>query len=125
MSNETYLIAAYFVVSAICLAISVAAYRWLRRPMQATADSLLRENWGKIIRRGFPLSMVLFVLCACLSVSYYGCEGKEYSDIVKDRSYITAKNAEQISKSLDAVVRSVALWSVILAVALRASRRTK
>ena len=116
--------AAYFVVVVICLCISVAAYLWLRGPMQGVADSLRRGNWEKIIRRGFPISMVLFVLSACLSVSYYGCEVKKYSDIVNDRSYITAKNAEQISKSLDAVIWSVALWSVILAVALRASRRT-
>jgi len=123
MSNETYLIAAYFVVGAICLGISVAAYLWLRGPMQGIANSLPYQNWGKVIGKGFPLSMVLFVLSACLSVSYYGgCEQKKYNEIVNDRSYITTKNAEQVSAGLYGVIWSVGLWSVILAVALRASR---
>jgi len=56
-------------------------------------------------------------------VNYYGCEQKEYNEILNDRSYITKKNAEQLSKALEGVIWGLALWSVILAVALRASRR--
>ena len=28
-------------------------------------------------------------------MNYYGCEQKEYNEILNDRSYITKKNAEQ------------------------------
>ena len=123
MSNETYLIGSYFTVGLLSLGIALAAYQWLRRPMAGIADALPQENWKRIIRRGFPLSTILFVLASCLSVSYYGCAQKEYAEIVSDRSYVMLKNSEQISKSLDGVIWGVGAWSVILAVALRLRRR--
>lgn len=62
-------------------------------------------------------------MSSCLSVSYYGCAQKKYDEIVKDRSYITQKNAEQLSEALQGVIWSVALWSAIFAIALRTARR--
>lgn len=123
MSNEAYLIVSYFSVVVLCLVLSVAAYRWLRRPTDGIADSLPHEKWRKIIRKAFPLSTILLVLSSCLSVNYYGCQKKKYSEILNDRSYITAKNSEQISQSLNAIVWGVAVWSIILAVALLRGRR--
>ena len=123
MTNETYLIVSYFAASVFCLAIGVFAYLWLRRAAKEIADSLPHENWRKIIRKAFPLSMALFVLAEGLSVDYYGCGQKKYDEIVNDRSYITKKNAEQLSEALQGVIWSVALWSVFLAVALRTARR--
>ena len=123
MSNEAYLIASYFGAVVLCLSLGLAAYLWLRPPLQDAADSLPQKNWSRIIRRAFPLSTILFVLSGCFSVSYYGCEQKKYNEILNDRSYITKKNAEQLSKALEGVIWSVGLWSVILAVALRVSRR--
>ncbi|HEV2196338.1 MAG TPA: hypothetical protein VGR55_12215 [Candidatus Acidoferrum sp.] len=123
MANETYLIVSYFAASVFCLALGLFAYLWLRRPTEEIADSLPHKNWRKIIRKGFPLSMVLFVLAEGLSVDYYGCGQKKYQGIVNDRSYITRKNAEQVSEALQGVIWSVALWSVLLAIALRAARR--
>lgn len=124
MSNEAYLIASYFIVGVLCLLLSLAANLWLRRPTEGIADSLPHEKWRKIIQRAFPLSTILFVLSSFLSVNYYGCQQKKYSDILKDRSYITAKNSEQISQSLNAIVWSVGVWSIVLAVALRGRRRS-
>lgn len=123
MSNEAYLIASYFAAGVVCLGLGFAAFLWLRRPMQEVADSLAQKNWSRIVRRGFPLSTMLFVVSGCLSVNYYGCEQKKYNQIVNDRSYIAKKNAEQLSEALQGVIWSVGLWSVILAVGLRASRR--
>jgi hypothetical protein len=123
MSNEAYLIVSYFGAGVFCLLLSLAAYLWLRRPTEGIADSLLHKNWQKIIRKAFPLSTILFVLSSCLSVNYYGCQLKKYSEILNDRSYIAAKNAEQISQSLNAILWSVAVWSIILAVALLRGRR--
>ena len=67
--------------------------------------------------------MLAFVLAEGLSVNYYGCEQKKYQEIVNDRSYITGKNAEQLSKALQGVVWSVGLWSTLFAIALRTARR--
>jgi hypothetical protein len=123
MNNEAYLIISYFASGVLCLGLGLAAYLWLRRPLQGVADSLPQKNSRQIIRKGFPLSTILFVLSACFSVNYYGCEQKKYNEILKDRSYITSKNAEQISEALKGIIWAVTLWSAILAVALRASRR--
>lgn len=123
MSNDAYLIASYFGAVALCFGLGFAAYRWLRRPLQETADSLPQKNWSRMIRRAFPLSTILFVLSGCLSVDYYGCGQKGYKDIVSDRSYIRSKNAEQLPEALDGIFWAVGLWATILAVALRASRR--
>jgi hypothetical protein len=123
MSNETHLVVSYFSVGVVCLGIALLAYLWLRQPTMGIAHSLPQENWRKVIRKAFPLSTILFVLASCLSVNYYGCAQKNYDQIVSDRSYIAAKNSEQISESLDAVVWSVAVWSIVLAVGLRSTRR--
>jgi hypothetical protein len=123
MSNETYLIVSYFGASTFCLLLGVFVYLWLRRPAEELADALPHKSWTKIIRRGFPLSMLAFVLAEGLSVNYYGCEQKKYQEIVNDRSYITGKNAEQLSKALQGVVWNVGLWSTLFAIALRTARR--
>lgn len=123
MSNQAYLIVSYFVVVALCAGLGFSAYLWLRKPVEDIVASLAHENFGKMIRRGFPLSTVFFALSWCLSVNYYGCEGKKYNDIVKDRSYITSKNTEQLSQALQGVIWSVGLWSAILPIALRARRK--
>lgn len=67
--------------------------------------------------------MVLFVLAEGLSVNYYGCAKKKYHEIENDRSYIMQKNAEQVSKALEGVIWSVALWSALFAIGLRTARR--
>lgn len=123
MSDETYLIVSYFVAGGLCLGIALVAYTWLRKPVTGITDTLPQENWKRIIRRAFPLSTILFVLSSCLSVDYYGCNEKKYDEIVKDRSYITQKNAQQLSKGLQGVICSVAFWSVIFAIALHTTRR--
>lgn len=123
MSNEAYLIASYFGAVVICLSLGLVAYLWLHRPLREVVGSLPQKNWGRIIRGAFPLSTILFVLSGCLSVDYYGCGAKGYKEIVTDRSYITSKNAEQVSKALEGIIWSVTLWSVLLAIALRAARR--
>lgn len=122
MSNEAYLIVSYFLTVAICAGFGIAAYLWLRKPAEGVASSLPQESLRKIVKRSFPLSMVLFALSWCLSVNYYGCEQKKYHDIVNDRSYVATKNAEQVSEALQGVIWSVALWSAFFAIALRVAR---
>ena len=122
MSNETYLIVSYFGAVALCSGLGIAAYLWLRRPAEGIAGALPYENLRKIIRRGFPPSTILFALSWCLSVNYYGCGQRKYSEIVNDRSYIAKKNAEQVSEAMQGIIWSVALWSGVFAIALRATR---
>lgn len=122
MSNETYLIVSYFAVVALCAGLAAAAYLWLRKPAEGIASSLAHESLRKMIRKAFPLGTVFFALAWCLSVNYYGCEQKKYQEIVNDRSYITKKNAEQVSEALQGIIWGVALWSAFFAIALRTTR---
>lgn len=124
MSDETYLIASYFAAGALSLGIALAAYAWLRRPAEGITNSLPQEDWKRLIRRIFPLSTILIVLSSSLSVNYYGCEQKKYEEIVKDRSYITKKNTEQLSEALQGVIWSVGLWAAVFAIALRTRGRS-
>ena len=130
MDNKTYLNISYFVVILICLGVAWVAYLRLRRPVEGIANALPRQNLGSFIKRAFPLSILLFVLSACLSVSYPGgCNPKPYDKIVADRAYIISKNEEQISASLHAVAIGALLWTGIIAFGLftiqRGSRRTE
>ena len=126
MSNETYLTVSYIITGAICLFLAGVAYLWLRRPVEEIANALPRKNWGKILARTFPLSMVLFAISACLSVNYYGgCNPIPFQKIVENRKYITTKNVEQVSRALDSIVMTVSLWGGILLLSLWAIRRER
>lgn len=126
MDNETYLKVSYTVVTCGCLALGSAAYYWLRGPIQGIARALPQENWRRIFSRGFPLSTLLFVMSASLSVNYNGgCTPIPYNRIVQDRNYIIFRNLEQISESLNFIVIGLFLWSLIVLVSLFAIRRAK
>jgi len=126
MDNKTYLYVSYFVVCGVCLCLGLLAWLWMRRPLAGIARALPQRKWESLLKRAFPLSTVLFVLSACLSVNYYGgCNPMSYDKIVEDRDYIISKNQEQISQSLNAIVWSVSLWAGIVLVSLLAIQRGK
>lgn len=126
MDNETYLKVSYTVVTCGCLALGLGGYYWLRGSIQGIARALPQKNWGRIFSRGFPLSILLFVMSASLSVNYNGgCNSVPYEQIVQDRNYIIYKNLEQISDSLNFIVIGLFLWSVIVLVSLFAIHRAK
>lgn len=126
MDNETYLKVSYTVVTCSCLALGAGAYYWLRGPIRGIARALPQKNWGRIFNRAFPLSILLFVMSASLSVKYNGgCTPIPYSRIVQDRNYIISRNLEQISDSLNFIVIGLFLWSLIVLVSLFAIHRAK
>jgi hypothetical protein len=126
MRNETYLIVCYVGAGVLCLGLAIAAYVCLRKSADKILGALDWKPWGGTLKRAFPASIVLFALSACLSVSYYGgCTGRTYAQVVSDRDYILQKNREQVSKTLEAVVYAVALWSVIMLLVLFGIQRGK
>jgi hypothetical protein len=126
MDNKTYLYVSYFAVSGVCLCLGLVAWFWMKGPLQGIARAMPQKKWEGLLRRAFPLSTILFVLSACLSVNYYdGCNPISYDKIVENRDYIISKNLEQVSQSLDAIVWSISLWAFIVAVCLFAIQRGK
>ncbi len=125
MGNEEFLISSYFAVAAICVCLGLAAYLWLRRPLDKIVDALPRKSYGTILKRSFPASTLLMALAGFLSVRYYGCANLPYQKIVSDRSYILTISRQQISETLSSIVLTVFIWGVVILLALVAIRRIK
>jgi hypothetical protein len=123
MGNEEFLIASYFLVGVICLCLGLTAYFVLRRSFDQIVGRLQRKQWQGIIKKAFPLSTVLIALAGFLSVSYYGCEGRAYKDIVADRTHVITVNEHQISAALSSIVVGVFVWAVLILINLLAIRR--
>ena len=123
MGNEKFLICSYFVSGFICAALGFGAYLWLRRPAGQVFKTLERKHWQGILGKSFPFTTALFTLSAFLSVSYFGCSGRQYQNIVSDRAYILRINERQLSESLSAIVLAVLLWALVIAFNLVSIRR--
>ena len=123
MRNDQFLIASYFVTSLLCLGLAVAAYLWLRRPVEQIFSALPRQDWGKVLKKAFPASTILLALSGFLSVSYYGCTNRSYANIVSDHAYIISVNQQQIAATLSSIVVAVFVWAVIVVVNLWSIRR--
>jgi hypothetical protein len=126
MSNETYLIVSYLAAGLLCFLFGWGACVWLRRSVNGIADAVPQRKWGDLLRRSFPISLVLFALISFLSVTYYGgCDPRTYEKIVTDRDYITQVNQQQLSKSLDSLALAVGIWGGIILLGLVAIRRAE
>ena len=126
MTNETYLVVSYFASGLLCLGLTLAAYVWLRRSVNGIASALPQENWGKVLKKAFPLSTILFAFSSFLAVDYYGgCGQKTYADIIKERSYLVEMNQKQVSNTLMAIVSAVLLWGLIVLLSLLVIQRAR
>jgi len=125
MSNEQYLIVSYFAVGALVLAIAVVTYLWLRPSVRGIADAVPARGAGAVLRKLFFVGVVLPTLAGFLSVSFRSCQKDTYAKIVADRSYLVAKNEEQIQASLSHAVIALLAWGVILLVPLIIIKRAE
>lgn len=123
MSNEQYLIVSYFVAALLCCGVGLAAYGWLRRPFGGVMEWIASRHLARSLRRLFPFGLVLPALAGFLSVSYQGCGGPSYEQIVADRAFMVAKNQEQLSAGMDWVAAAVLVWAIVATVCLLAVRR--
>ena len=118
MGNEAFLISSYVLGGVTCVCLGWVAYLWLRRPVEQVIDALHRTLWADILRKSFPVSLMLFALSGFLSVSYYGCPARAYKAIVPDRDYIIGVNQRQVSQTLSSITIAVFLWAVIITISL-------
>jgi len=121
MGNEAYLILTYFLTGLISFCLGLAAYGWLRYPLGQIAEAQPRKEWGKILKKSFPISTIVLALSAFMSVSYSdGCPARPYERIIADRAFMLAKNQQQISATLSALALGVFLWALIIFLCLLA-----
>ncbi|MGO8735352.1 MAG: hypothetical protein ACLQVM_21450 [Terriglobia bacterium] len=113
MNNEEFLIYSYFVVGAFVMAIGLAVYAYLRRPFAGITRKVRNSHLGIILKRLFPVGVVLPALAGFLSVDYQACNMK-YAKVVADRSYLINKNQEQIKAACVFLMLALLVWGVIV-----------
>jgi len=113
MSNEQYLIISYFFVGGLAIAIAVAAYAFLRRPLAGLAKTFPNRYLASILKRLFPAALVLPALAGFLSVNYRSC-GESYQSIIADRSYLVGKNQEQLSAICFSLLLAILGWGIVV-----------
>jgi len=117
MNNEQFLIFSYFIVSAGVMAIALAVYAYLHRPLAGITRTFRNTHLGLVLKKLFPVGLVLPALAGFLSVDYYGCD-RNYAQIIADRSYLINKNQEQISTACLFLLVALLVWGVIVLISL-------
>lgn len=125
MTNEQYLIVSYFVVAAACLALGLATFACLRRSFATLTTTAPGGRLGRIFKRLFLLGIVFPAMAGFLSVSFRTCDVSTYPAIVADRSYLIAKNLEQLGASFSYIAIAILLWGFLVAAGFWAVRRRK
>lgn len=123
MTNEQYLIVSYFSVAALSLVIGAGTYSWLNTPLRETAAALPWKAVRDLVTQLFPTGIVLPAVLGFVSVAYKGCNLTEYAKILADRSYLVAKNKEQLAAILAHLIWAVFAWCALLAILLALKRR--
>ena len=113
MTNEQYLVISYFTVGLLSFAFALAIYLLLRHSFIAVTQAV-RGKLSIILRRLFFIGIILPALGGFFSVSFRSCSKVTYVQIIADRSYLVAKNQEQLSTSLSYVVIALLLWGLII-----------
>jgi hypothetical protein len=122
MTNDRYLIVSYFVVAAISLVCGLAVFVLLRRPFQDSLKLFAGKNLGSVLKRLFPVGIILPALLGFLSVAYKTCNMKTYEEIVKDRQYLIQKNHEQLSSVCLTLLIAVIFWDLLFIVVQKYGR---
>ncbi|MBW1815002.1 MAG: hypothetical protein JRJ39_15440 [Deltaproteobacteria bacterium] len=100
MANEQFLIVSYIIIGLLSLGLAVLTYIWLRDSFSGT-------------------------MAGFFSVSFRSCSKQTYAKIIAERSYLIAKNQEQLSTSLTYIVIALFFWGVIVLGALMVSESRK
>ena len=107
------------------MALGGGVYLYLRRSFTGVAESAKGKHFGKLLKTLFPAGLILPALLGFFSVSYQGCNHTTYAEIVQDRSYLLAKNHQQVAAIFFFILVSVLSWNLVAVLVLRSARRGK
>lgn len=113
MTNEQYLVVSYFTAGLLSFAFALATYLLLRHSFIGVTQAV-RGKLSIILRRLFFINIILPALVGFFSVSFRSCSKETYVQIIADRSYLVAKNQEQLSTSLSYIAIALLLWGLII-----------
>ena len=115
MNNEQYLVVSYFSVGLMCLVLAIVAYLWLRRSFISTVSCVSSPYFSRILKKLFLIGIVLPAFFGFFSVTFRGCSIDTYEEIIAERTYLIAKNQEQLSSSLNYIIVALFAWGFIVA----------
>ncbi|KPK78872.1 MAG: hypothetical protein AMJ81_14680 [Phycisphaerae bacterium SM23_33] len=122
VTNETYLVVSYFSSASIGALIALVTASELARPArQALAG--LAGPLARMFRRALPVWLVLAVLLAFLSVTYFDCAHTTYEQIVADRDHLAATARRQGSHMAWYLAVGLLAYGLVLAGALLVKAR--
>jgi hypothetical protein len=114
MNNEQYLIASYFVIGLTCAGLGFATFALLRGSFRTLTNTISAGHLGLVFRRWFLVGILLPSLAGFFSVTYRNCSKDSYQKIIADRSYLVAKNQEQLRASVSSIAVALLVWGGIL-----------
>ena len=126
MSNEAYLIFAYFlgVLGSVLLAGYVNLS--LHQSFAKLVPDLLSSKPARLLRRIFSTSIWLIALLGFSSISMTNCVGiTEYSEVIVDKVYVYDRTRGKISASAMHLFWGLALWGLVVSILVIAHKRQR
>ena len=123
MTNEQYLYVSYFAAAAggACLAVVSAVV--MARPHRLATAGVVVQKLGALLRRVFPVWLVLAVLLGFLSVSYIDCAHSDYAQVVEDRQHLVHTTQDQASAMMQYLAVALLTYGFVLMLLLWARAR--
>ncbi len=123
MTNETYLHISYFAAISTGAVFTLIISAILCKPLREATTSSAIKKQGSLIMRIFPSWLILAVLLAFISVSYFDCSHTTYKDVIKDRAHLVNITHEQIHTILFSLAVALFAFCLLLVVYLWATAR--
>ena len=123
MTDEQYLYVSYFAAIAVGLFFAAVTAVILVRPHYRATAGIAVKKLGAILRRVFPVWLVLAVLLGFMSVGYFDCGHSSYESIVTDRPHLISKTQEHASHMAMYLAIAVTAYGFVLILFLWARAR--
>ena len=122
MSTERYLYISYFAALAGGVALACGLAALLAGPLRRAA--VLRPI-GTVVRRAFPVWLLLAVLLGFMSVSYIDCAHEDYADVLADGEHLVRKTQDQAVAMMRYAAIGLVVWGMVVMLLLYASARAR
>jgi hypothetical protein len=124
VSNEAYLIFAYFLALLGSVLLAGYVYYSLQETFSELVSDLLSSKSARWFRKLFSSSIWLLALLGFSSISMTQCVGiTEYSEVIEDKIYVYDRAREQISASAMHLFWGLALWGLVVSILVIARKR--
>jgi len=124
MANEQFLIVSYIIIGLISLGLAILTFVLLRDSFNGIMN-VLPERLSIILKKLFFIGIFFSTMAGFFSVSFRSCSKQTYAKIIAERSYLIAKNQEQLSTSMTYIAIALLAWGIVVLGALLVSERSK